>query len=58
MEIKKRLSVLGDLPAVANNRVFDKTLEDAVKFFQKRFGRKEDGIVGQQIIRELDVPFE
>lgn len=57
-EIKDRLSVLGDLQPTSKDEKFDSLLENGVKNFQKRFGMKEDGIIGPQMIRELNVSFQ
>jgi murein L,D-transpeptidase YcbB/YkuD len=51
-------------PAAAANglptasAIFDATLENAVKHFQNRFGIKPDGIIGPEMIRELNVPIQ
>ena len=57
-EVRKRLYLLGDLPVLAGEAFFDSTLEAAVKSYQKRFGMKEDGIIGPQVMRELNTPLQ
>ncbi len=54
--IKHKLWLMGDLAAPDTTAVFDTTLENAVKNFQRRYGIKEDGIVGQAMIKELNTP--
>lgn len=57
-DIKNRLTVYGDLETTTRDGKFDSVLENGIKNFQKRFGMKQDGIIGAQIIRELNVPIE
>jgi len=57
-EIKNRLWLLGDMTAISETGLFDSTLDVAVKRFQQRFGMKEDGIIGMQMIKELNVPLQ
>lgn len=53
--IKKRLQFLqGD--ALTNNNLFDTTLVLAVKKFQERHGIDEDGIIGNKVIEDLNIP--
>jgi murein L,D-transpeptidase YcbB/YkuD len=56
--LKKRLSMLGDLPGVDTSRAFTKELEEAVKSAQQRFGLKPDGVAGAGLLKELNVPVE
>jgi murein L,D-transpeptidase YcbB/YkuD len=53
--IRKRLYLLGDLPATDTiGAIFDQLLEAGVRNFQHRYGLKEDGVVGEWMLRELN----
>lgn len=54
--LKNRLRITGDLWKDDGSAVFDTSLEQAVKRFQRRMGLKEDGIAGKAVINELNVP--
>jgi murein L,D-transpeptidase YcbB/YkuD len=54
--IKKRLQVSGDLRGNDTTQVFNDTLELAVKNFQERHGYKPDGVIGANVIKEMNVP--
>ncbi len=54
--IKRRLYELGDLTVNETNALFDADLDRAVRGFQHRFGLKEDGIIGNNMIVELNRP--
>lgn len=55
LRIKKRLHFLqGD--DMTNNNFFDTSLVLAVKKFQERHGIEEDGIIGNKVIEDLNVP--
>ena len=54
--IRKKLFLAGDLTIDSGSPVFDQTLKEAVKKFQHRYGLKEDGIVGQTILKEMNAP--
>lgn len=54
--IKKQLANLGDYKDSNLSPVFDTTLLIAVKQFQKRMGLNLDGIIGNPLIKELNVP--
>lgn len=54
--IKKRLKVSGDLQGSDTTQVFNDTLELAVKAFQERHGYKPDGVIGANMIKEMNVP--
>ena len=56
LTIRARLVELGDAPSNNNSAVFDQSLESAVKNFQRRFGMNDDGVIGAQMLRELNVP--
>lgn len=55
-EIREHLFLLGDLSVNNQSHLFDTELEMAVKRFQQRYGIKDDGIVGQSMITELNYP--
>lgn len=53
--IKKRLHFLqGDV--LTSNNLFDTSLVIAIKKFQERHGIDEDGIIGNKVIEDLNVP--
>ncbi len=54
--IKKRLWISKDLPVNDTSQVFNDTLELAVKNFQERHGYKPDGVIGANVIKEMNVP--
>jgi murein L,D-transpeptidase YcbB/YkuD len=56
--IKKRLILTNDMMGNDSNAVFTDTLETAVKKFQVRHGYKPDGIITQQLIKDMNVPAE
>ena len=58
-----RLSATGDYAAgVASSsstaRVYSSDLQDAVKRFQRRHGLADDGVVGRNVVAEMNVPIE
>jgi murein L,D-transpeptidase YcbB/YkuD len=63
--LKARLEVTRDYPAAtaappmaATDRVYDASLEAAVKAFQERHGLTPDGVVGRDTLAALNVPVE
>jgi murein L,D-transpeptidase YcbB/YkuD len=54
--IRERLFFLEDLPNNSSSNLFDKELEEGVKNSQARFGLKQDGIIGQEFLRQLNLP--
>lgn len=54
--IRKRLFLLGDLKEDNNIPLLDTTLVLAVKQFQQRMGLLVDGVIGNRMINELNVP--
>jgi murein L,D-transpeptidase YcbB/YkuD len=55
-EVRKRLMVTGDLKKTASDpNLFDDDLEAAVKRFQDRNGLTEDGAVGRNTIKAMNV---
>ncbi len=57
-EIQKRMFLLGDLQEADTTGVFDTTSLAAVKHLQERMGLQIDGIIGQKVIDELNVPVD
>ena len=60
VELRKRLSVSGDLPAekATAGDLFDEIVEQSVIVFQKRHGLKIDGVVGPDTLNALNVPLK
>lgn len=56
--IKRRLHISGELAANDTLAVFNKALDSAVKIVQGTYGYKQDGIVGSDLVKELNVPAE
>ncbi len=54
--IKKRLQLTQDLPGNDTSRIFNDTLELAVKKFQRRHGYKEDGVITTGLVKDMNVP--
>jgi L,D-transpeptidase YcbB len=60
-EIRHRLLLLGDLDGLTDSLVltsadYDSTLVKAVKRFQLRHGLHPDGVIGQSMLKHLNVP--
>jgi murein L,D-transpeptidase YcbB/YkuD len=59
-QLAKMLRVVGDLPAdasvPADGTVYQAPLVDAVKSFQRRYGRTADGRIDAQTLADLNVP--
>ncbi|MBA2501173.1 MAG: L,D-transpeptidase family protein [Chitinophagaceae bacterium] len=53
--IKQYLSVTGDLAHNDDSQTFNDEFEKAVKRFQKRFGLKQDGVIGKDFSTEINV---
>lgn len=58
LQIRKKLWLTGDLPADTSTYLFNIDLQTAVKKFQHRYGMKEDGIIGQAMLRQLNTPLQ
>lgn len=57
-QIKRRLQMTGDMIGNDTSQVFNDTLEMAVKTFQKRHGYNTDGVIGPNVLKEMNVPAE
>lgn len=56
LALKKRLSITGDYKGEDTSNVFNEALQLALINAQKRFGLKEDGVLGPGTVKELNVP--
>ena len=56
--IKERLLLLGDITYTDTSNLFDSTLLNGVKSFQRRMGLSEDGVIGSNFIDELNYPIK
>ncbi len=56
--VRKKLYLLGDIEKDNGSSLFDSTLSDGIKKFQIRHGLTSDGIIGQNIKDEVNVPIE
>jgi len=56
--LKTRLHTTGDYNSSDTNWLFTAELEMAVKNFQRRYGLKEDGVVGGNTLQHLNQPVE
>ena len=54
--IKQRLYTLGDLEKNDSSKTFTKTMTEAVKKYQRRYGLTEDGIIGTSLLHEINRP--
>jgi murein L,D-transpeptidase YcbB/YkuD len=55
-QIKQRLLLLGDAEAADSSELFDSSMVQGVKNFQQRMGLTVDGVIGNKMIAELNVP--
>ncbi|RYG05752.1 MAG: hypothetical protein EOO02_02820 [Chitinophagaceae bacterium] len=58
IEIKHRLFLTGDYPVKDTTTLFNDSLVSAVKRMQKRYGMREDGVVGGGTLREMNQPID
>ena len=54
--IKRRLQITGEMPGKDTSQMFNDTLANAVSIFQKKLGYTPDGIVNEQLIKDMNVP--
>lgn len=58
LQIKKHLQLIGDLNENTESPLFDTALVIATKKYQQRMGLTVDGVIGNKMITELNVPFK
>lgn len=56
--MKQYLRLWGDFTLEDTTRLFTDELVTAVKKVQKRFGFKENGVLEESLIKELNIPLE
>lgn len=56
--VKKRLQLTQDMPGTDSSDSFTDSLETAVKKFQRRHGYKQDGIISNTLVKDMNVPVE
>lgn len=56
--IRSRLQFSKDLAVNNQSPVYDSILLTAVQRFQRRFGQREDGVIGNAVLAEMNVPVE
>lgn len=56
--LRNYLFLSGDLGGDTKSPVFDDGLEEGIKSFQRRFGYKDDGVAGNAMFTEMNVPLE
>jgi murein L,D-transpeptidase YcbB/YkuD len=56
--IRERLYALGDMTQNSGDALFDQSLEEGVKSYQRRLGMKEDGIMGPGTVSTLNLPLQ
>ncbi|HEX5653171.1 MAG TPA: peptidoglycan-binding protein, partial [Chitinophagaceae bacterium] len=54
--LKKRLQLSGDMPGADTSRVYNDSLETAIKSFQERHGFTPTGKINEAQLKELNVP--
>jgi murein L,D-transpeptidase YcbB/YkuD len=54
--IRRKLFQTGDLETDNGSGIYDRSMTEAVRRFQYRYGMKEDGIAGPGVIREMNRP--
>ena len=56
--IRERLFLLEDLSENSKSNIFDTSLLLGIKSFERRIGRKEDGILNSALLAEINYPIE
>ena len=56
LQIRQKLFYAGDIPINNQSPVFDTTLVNGIKEFQRRYGLQQDGVAGPGVLREMSAP--
>ncbi|MEP6616572.1 MAG: L,D-transpeptidase family protein [Ginsengibacter sp.] len=56
LQLKKRMNQTGEYGNADTSKLFNDSLELAVKSYQKRYGMKPSGIITDTLVRSLNVP--
>ena len=56
--LKKRLQISGDMQGQDTSMLFDDSLVDAIKLFQKRMGLTQNGLITTALINDLNISAE
>ena len=60
--LAKRLAASGDfrgaIPGDGQAAVYDTTLQESVKVFQRRHGLADDAVIGREVVAEMNVPVQ
>jgi murein L,D-transpeptidase YcbB/YkuD len=54
--LKSRLAITDDLPTGDSGNVFTESTKQGIANFQHRYGLKEDGVLNQSLVNEMNVP--
>lgn len=57
-QLRKRLLLSGDLKSDSGSSVFDSSLTDALRNYQRRHHLKESGVADSGLIKDLNIPVE
>lgn len=57
-QLKHKLHLTGDLSEADSSAIFGPLLTEAVKQYQRRMGLMDDGVVGKNVVNELNVPIK
>lgn len=56
--VKKRLQLTGEMPGTDTSQLYDDTLANAVRLFQKSLGYTPTGEVNAQLVKDMNVPVQ
>ena len=55
-DLRTNLFLLGDITEDNESNIMDVGLKQAIEIFQERHGLKKDGIIGKEVIDEINIP--
>jgi L,D-transpeptidase YcbB len=56
ISIKRLLEITGDLPQRDTTSIYNESLQNGIKSFEKRYGYTEDGKLSVSVLKEMTVP--